>query len=59
MFVVFIIVFMIFDVSNYNVHDFVSIRGPKFDLVARGSLLLSDVDESVRTFDVELEKSAG
>ncbi|XP_041370423.1 rhotekin-2-like isoform X4 [Gigantopelta aegis] len=46
--------------SGLNDADIIGnmVLGPKFDLVARGSLQLSDVDESVRTFDVELEKNA-
>ncbi|XP_059175381.1 rhotekin-like isoform X3 [Physella acuta] len=31
------------------------VLGPKFELVAKGSLQLSDVDKSVRTFDLQLE----
>ncbi|BFY97484.1 hypothetical protein BsWGS_00524 [Bradybaena similaris] len=34
------------------------VLGPKFELVARGSLSLSDVDKSVRTFDLQLETTA-
>ena len=34
-------------------------RGPKFELVARGSLTLSDVDTSVRTFDLQMEVNSG
>lgn len=31
--------------------------GPKFDLVARGTLRLQDVDDCVRTFDLQLEEA--
>uniref|UniRef100_A0A0B7AYF4 PH domain-containing protein n=1 Tax=Arion vulgaris TaxID=1028688 RepID=A0A0B7AYF4_9EUPU len=34
------------------------VLGPKFELVAKGSLCLSDVDNSVRTFDLNLETNA-
>jgi hypothetical protein len=34
------------------------VLGPKFELVAKGSLCLSDVDNSVRTFDLHLETTA-
>lgn len=34
-------------------------RGPKFELVATGSLTLQDVDDVVRTFDLKLEEQAG
>ncbi|CAG5134765.1 unnamed protein product, partial [Candidula unifasciata] len=34
------------------------VLGPKFELVARGSLNLADVDKSVRTFDLQLETTA-
>ena len=34
-------------------------RGPRFELVAKGTLQLQDVDDSVRTFDFELEKNSG
>ena len=35
------------------------VLGPKFELVARGSLSLSDVDNNVRTFDLTLETNSG
>ena len=34
-------------------------RGPRFELVAKGTLRLQDVDDSVRTYDFELEKNSG
>ncbi|XP_055875360.1 rhotekin-like isoform X2 [Biomphalaria glabrata] len=34
------------------------VLGPKFELVAKGSLHLSDVDNSVRTYDLQLETNA-
>lgn len=34
-------------------------RGPKFELVASGSLRLHDVDDVVRTFDLKLEVPQG
>ncbi|XP_012940083.1 rhotekin [Aplysia californica] len=34
------------------------VLGPKFELVAKGSLSLSDVDNSVRTFDLQLETNS-
>lgn len=33
------------------------VLGPKFDLVARGSLTLQDVDDCVRTFDLQMEEA--
>ena len=32
------------------------VLGPKFDLVARGALTLQDVDDCVRTFDLQMEE---
>ncbi|BFZ02307.1 hypothetical protein BsWGS_05345 [Bradybaena similaris] len=41
--------------SSLNDADVIGNMGPKFDLVAKGSLNLSDVNNSVRTFDLQLE----
>ncbi|GFR96816.1 rhotekin [Elysia marginata] len=47
--------------SGLNDSDVIGnmVLGPKFELVAKGSLHLSDVDNSVRTFDLELETNSG
>ncbi|XP_025093561.1 rhotekin-2-like isoform X7 [Pomacea canaliculata] len=34
------------------------VLGPRFELVAKGTLQLQDVDDSVRTFDFELERNS-
>ncbi|KAK3741990.1 hypothetical protein RRG08_024736 [Elysia crispata] len=46
--------------SGLNDSDVIGnmVLGPKFELVAKGSLHLSDVDNSVRTFDLELETNS-
>ncbi|XP_067656772.1 rhotekin-2-like isoform X2 [Haliotis asinina] len=46
--------------SGLNDSDIIGnmVLGPKFELVARGALKLSDVDDSIRTFDLQLETNA-
>ncbi|XP_071091094.1 rhotekin-2-like isoform X1 [Haliotis cracherodii] len=46
--------------SGLNDADIIGnmVLGPKFELVAKGALKLSDVDDSIRTFDLQLETNA-
>ncbi|KAK6185646.1 hypothetical protein SNE40_007833 [Patella caerulea] len=46
--------------SGLNDADIIGnmVLGPKFEMVAKGSLSLTDVDDSVRTFDLTLETTS-
>ncbi|ESO86562.1 hypothetical protein LOTGIDRAFT_167083 [Lottia gigantea] len=46
--------------SGLNDSDIIGnmVLGPKFELVAKGTMSLADVDDSVRTFDLQLESNS-
>ena len=55
----FLVLYLLSKLKYYYYYHCLIFRGPKFELVTKGSLTLADADDTVRTYDLTMEPTAG